>query len=167
MTTVRQIGIGGVTVGIIGLDEVFAEVKALVETDEEKLKDMIFEKVKAKNYIVPGQEEYYRDDLFDEYKVYTGQQNARTRKTGRLEIRVYGAGCPRCEQLDRLVMEVIAKNGLAVDYQYVKDIKEMVKLRILASPSLVINGKIAFIGRVPGRKELEKIFRDAIKQIEK
>jgi len=161
MTTVKQISIGGFTVGIVGLDEVFEEVKNSDEADEARLKDMIFEKVKAKNYIAPGQEESYREDLYDEYMVYSGQQKARTRKAGVTEVRVYGAGCPRCKMLDRMVMEVIAANGLTVDYQYVTDLREIAATGILGSPALAVNGRIVAVGNVPSRGQLEKILAEA------
>ncbi len=166
MTKIRQVNIGGFTVGIVGLDEVFEEVKSSGETDEARLKDMIFEKVKAGNYVAPGQKESYREDLYDEYLVYTGQQKSRTEKPGVLEVRVYGPGCPRCEQLDRAVMEVISQKGLKVDYQYVKDIEEMKRLGIMGSPALVINGKLAAVGRAPNRKGIEKLLEKASEQIE-
>lgn len=161
MTTVRRIGIGGITVGIIGLDEIFNEVKSSGETDEARLKDMIFEKVKAGNYIAPGQEKDYREDLFDEYKVFTGQQKARTRKAGVTEVRVYGAGCPRCKMLDRMVMEIIVAKELTVDYLYVTDAREIAATGILGSPALAINGKIVAVGNVPSRSQLEKILAEA------
>jgi len=158
----RQISIGGKTVGIIGLDEIFAEVKAAEVKGANALKQMIFEKVKARNYVPPQLEDLYREDLFDEYLVFTGQQKCRTRKTGVPEIRVYGPGCPRCEQLDRLVMEVIARQGLQVDYQYVKDIREMMKLGIMGTPALVINGNLAAVGRVPNCREVEEFLARAV-----
>lgn len=161
---VRQISIGGFTVGIIGLDDIFDEVKTAGESDDEKLKDLIFEKVKARNYIAPGQEDAYREDLYDEYMVYTGRQSSRTKRSGLLELRVYGPGCPRCGRLDRAVMEVISAQGLNVDYQYVKDPAEMKRRGIMGSPALVINGKLAAVGRAPNRKELEKLLEQAQEQ---
>jgi small redox-active disulfide protein 2 len=159
--SVRQINIGEFTVGIVGLDEIFEEVKAAGESDEARLKEMIFVKVKGKNYIAPGQENNYREDLFDEYLVYTGQRKARARKAGVTEVRVYGAGCPRCKMLDRMVMEVIAAKGLTVDYQYVTDVREIAATGILGSPALAVNGKIVAVGNVPSRSQIEKILMEA------
>jgi small redox-active disulfide protein 2 len=161
MTTVRQISIGGNTVGIIGLDEIFDEVRAMKIAEESELKDMIFSKVKARNYVAPGQEDVYREDLFDEYQVHVGQKKSRTRKSGVTAVRVYGAGCPSCKMLDRMVMEVIAAKGLTVDYQYVTDNREIAATGILGSPALAINGKIVAIGNVPSRGQIEKILMEA------
>jgi len=158
----RQIHIGGNTIGIIGLDEIFAEVKAVGVQGDKALKQLIFEKFKVKNYVPLQLEDMYREDLFDEYRVFTGQQQSRTRKPGVLEIRVYGPGCPRCEQLDRLVMEVIARKKLQVDYRYIKDIREMVKLGIMGTPALVINGNVAAVGRVPNSRELEELLNNKV-----
>ncbi len=154
----RQIRIGGSTIGIIGVDEIFTEVKASTVKDDKALKQLILEKVKEKNYVPPQLEDLYREDLFDEYKVFTAQQKSRTREPGVPEIRVYGPGCTRCEQMDRAVMEVIARKGLQVDYQYIKDIREMMKLGIMGTPALAINGALVVAGRVPGIRELEELF---------
>ena len=158
----KQIRIGGNTVGIIDLNEIFAEIKAVRVKSDKALKQLLFEKVKVKNYVPPQLEDMYKEDLFDEYRVFTGQQKFRTRKPGVPEIRVYGPGCPRCEQLDRLVMEVIARKGLQVDYRYIKDIQEMMKLGIMGTPALVINGKVAAVGRVPNSRELEEFLAKAV-----
>ncbi len=152
----RQVSIGGNTIGIMGLDGIFEEVGAANLKNDTAVKQLILDKVKARNYVPPQLEDLYREDLFEEYQVFTGKQKSRTRKPGVPEIRVYGPGCPRCEQLDRLVMEVIARKGLQVDYQYSKDIQEMMKRGVMGTPALVINGKIVTVGRVPGSREVEE-----------
>ncbi|MCX5831524.1 MAG: thioredoxin family protein [Deltaproteobacteria bacterium] len=163
----RQIRIGGNTVGIIDLDEIFSEVRAAGVKGDKAVKQLIIEKVKVKNYVPLQLEDMYREDLFDEYRVFTGQQASRTRKPGVPEIRVYGPGCPLCEQLDRLVMEVIARKGLQVDYRYIKDIREMMKLGLMGTPALVINGKLIAVGRVPNSRELEEILKGVLPKLNK
>ena len=92
----RQISIGGDIIGITGLDEIFEEIKTSGVKGDSALKQLIFEKVEARNYVPNKSEDVYREDLFDEYKVFTGQQKSRTRKPGVPEIRVYGPVRPCC-----------------------------------------------------------------------
>ena len=68
----RQIRIGGRIVGIIDLEEIFVGVKALGVKDDKAVKQLILEKVKARNYVPPSSEDLYREELFDEYKVFIG-----------------------------------------------------------------------------------------------
>ena len=75
---------------------------------------------------------------------------------------MYGPGCTRCAQMDRAVMEVIARKGFQVDYQYIKDIREMMKQGIMGTPALVINGNMAVVGRVPNSRELEQLLAKAV-----
>ena len=49
----RQITIGGNAIGIIDLDEIFAEVKAADVKSDNTMKQLIMEKVKARNYVPP------------------------------------------------------------------------------------------------------------------
>ncbi len=160
--SLKQINIGGNQVGLSDLDDIFEQVREIGIKDDEHLKNLLFEKVKSKNYVPPKMENIYKEALLEEYKVFTGELKARSRKSDFPEIRVYGAGCSRCEQLDRMTMEIIATKGMAVDYQYVTDIKEITAKGIIGSPTLVINNKVASIGKVPSRKELEKLLMKAV-----
>lgn len=155
--SLKQINIGGNQVGLSDLDEVFEQVGEIGIKDDEHLKNLLFEKVKSKNYVPPKMEDIYKEALLEEYKVFTGELKVRSRKSDFPEIRVYGAGCPRCKELDRMVMGIIDNKGIAVDYQYVTDVREIATRGIMASPTMTINDKIIIAGNVPGRHKLEKL----------
>lgn len=162
--SLRQINIGGNQVGLSDLDEIFGQVREKGIKDKGQLKNLLLKNIKSKNYVPPKMEDLYQEALLEEYLVFTGELKARSRTSDTLEIRVYGPGCSRCEQLDRMTMEIIATRGITADYRYVTDIKEITAQGIMGSPALVINGKVASIGKVPGRKELEKLLLKAIEE---
>lgn len=159
---VRQVFIGGHKIGIKNLDEIFKQVETMGVSGDENLKNEIFERIKTSNYISPNMEDIYKEDLLEEYRVFTGELAVRSTKKIVVEIRVYGPGCPRCEELNRMTKEVIASKGVSVDYQHITDIREMADKGITVTPALMINDRIVLSGRVPSRQALETLLDDAI-----
>jgi small redox-active disulfide protein 2 len=73
----------------------------------------------------------------------------------KMEIRILGAGCPRCNEVEKRTMNVLADLGVAADVQKVKDIKEIAKYGAFGTPGLVINGKVKSYGRIPSLEEIK------------
>lgn len=72
-------------------------------------------------------------------------------------VRVYSTEiCSRCRKLFELVKEVVEENGIAADVQHITDAKAIADAGIIASPTLVVDGKIVASGWVPGKKEIER-----------
>ncbi|MBC7346909.1 MAG: hypothetical protein H5U00_05555 [Clostridia bacterium] len=65
----RIIEVDGTQVGLIGLDEILAEVRSLGLTDEESIKQELLERVRRRNYVPPGDEPHYRKALWREYVI--------------------------------------------------------------------------------------------------
>lgn len=58
----------GAQVGIVGLEAILCEVKALGLTDEISIKAELLGRVKVRNYVPRKAEEEYADALYSEYK---------------------------------------------------------------------------------------------------
>jgi len=160
--SVMRVVIGGKAVGLVDLEEIFQEVKETGLQDSELLKDLILEKVKVRNYLPSLMERVYREDLHEEFRVFTGELSGR-RPTGRaVEVRLYGASCSSCEQLDAMVMQVLSREGLRVDYQYVTDLSEIARAGIITIPALVVAGSVILSGQVLPEKQLQRILLKAI-----
>ena len=80
---------------------------------------------------------------------------------GELRIRVLGAGCPRCDRVMTDVRAVLAELGLTADLEHVKNLDRIAESGLVATPALVINGKIVSAGRVPARKEISGWLKSA------
>ncbi len=72
-----------------------------------------------------------------------------------MEIRILGPGCPRCEELMKRTINVLAELNLGADVQKVSDLKQMMGYGIMTTPGLVINGQIKCAGRVPPPEEIK------------
>jgi small redox-active disulfide protein 2 len=73
-----------------------------------------------------------------------------------MKIRILGPGCPRCREVEKRTINVLAEMNVAPDVQKVTDIKEIMGYNILATPGLVINDKVKCSGRIPSKEEIKK-----------
>jgi small redox-active disulfide protein 2 len=82
-----------------------------------------------------------------------------------MEIKVLGTGCPKCKALEKRVMDVLAEMNVAAGVEKVTDIKKIMSHGIIATPGLVINGKVMSTGRIPRPEEIQGWIKDGMKPI--
>ncbi len=84
--------------------------------------------------------------------------------TARIEL-FHAPDCPRCDRARTLLRELLAAlNDDRLEYRerdVVTALDDAVRLGILATPALVINGRLAFTG-LPDRKRLEAALQAAL-----
>ncbi len=71
-----------------------------------------------------------------------------------MEIKVLGPGCARCRETEKLVLTAVQEAGTAASVKKVTDFKEMMALGVMATPAVVIDGKVMCTGRVPSKDEI-------------
>lgn len=74
-----------------------------------------------------------------------------------MEIKVLGPGCPKCKSLAKLVQETVQEMQLDATITKVEDIMEIMQYNIIATPALVINGKVVLKGVLPSKMQLQTI----------
>jgi len=158
----NRVIIGGNTVGLVDLEDIFAEVQTTAVKDSELMKDLILAKVKVKNYVPSRMESTYREELYEEFLVFTGALPVRRSANSAIDVRLYGTSCARCEKLDAMVKQILSQEGLRVDYQYLTDLREIAGAGIITTPALVVAGSIVLAGRVQSEKQLEIMLLEAI-----
>ena len=72
-----------------------------------------------------------------------------------MEIKVLGPGCPKCEATEKVVKEVVAEAGVDAKIEKVTDIMEIAKHGVFMTPSVVIDGEVKCVGKVPKKDELK------------
>ena len=72
-----------------------------------------------------------------------------------MEIRILGPGCPRCHEVERRTLNVLAELNLAAGVEKITDIKKIMEYSIIGTPGLVINGKVKCSGRIPRPEEIK------------
>lgn len=79
-------------------------------------------------------------------------------------IRILGPGCPRCEEVAKRTIDVLAEMNVAADVQKVTDLKEIATYNVFTTPGLVINGKVKCSGRIPAKAQIKKWIEEELKQ---
>jgi small redox-active disulfide protein 2 len=77
-------------------------------------------------------------------------------------IQVLGTGCANCTRLAALATEVAREMGVDARVEKVTDMREIMAYRVLATPGLVIDGKLVCAGRVPSKPELNTWVANAL-----
>ena len=72
-----------------------------------------------------------------------------------MKIEVLGAGCAKCQQLETLARTVVQEKGLEAEVEHVGDLKRIAGYGVMATPALVLDGKVKCAGRMPSKKEVE------------
>lgn len=76
-----------------------------------------------------------------------------------MNIKVIGTGCEKCDQLYANVQEALKITGRVAEVEKIEDLMEIVKLGVMTSPSLMIDGKLVVSGRIANPDELVKLMK--------
>jgi hypothetical protein len=151
----RLVLVRNMKVGLIGLREVFEELKSERGRTEAELQAILVEKVGRKNYIAPSVGREYEKALFREFRKFLGE-NVEREKGDLLEGTILGPGCYSCNKLEQDTMAVLSETGIKAGLNHVSDPNLIAQYGILLTPSLIINGKVKSSGRVPSKLMIKK-----------
>ena len=152
----RLVLVGNTQVGLIGLKEIFEELKPQRGRPESDLKQMLVEKAGKKNYIPHSFKEEYAKALFREFKKSLGEKVEEEEKGGFLEVAILGPGCYSCNKLEQDVMAVLSETGIQASLNHITEPKLMAQYGILPTPALIINGKVKSKGILPSKSIIKK-----------
>ncbi|MDO9527639.1 MAG: thioredoxin family protein [Syntrophales bacterium] len=77
-----------------------------------------------------------------------------------MKIQVAGPGCARCRATEKNVIDACSQLNLPADISHIFDVKEFVKLGVMMTPAVIVDGKIVVSGKAPTVEELKKILSD-------
>ncbi len=147
--------VGNTRVGLIGLKEIFEELKSKRGEPESVLKEILVEKTGRKNYIPNSVKEEYKKALFREFKKFLGEK-VEEEKSGFLEVIILGPGCYACDKLEEDVMAVLSETGIQAGLAHITDPDLMAQYGILPTPALIINGRVKSVGINPSKSNIKK-----------
>lgn len=70
-------------------------------------------------------------------------------------IKVLGTGCANCKTTLKLIEDMAAARGVAIQLEKVEDIKDIMGYGVMSTPGVVIDGKVVHAGGVPTRAKVE------------
>ncbi len=71
------------------------------------------------------------------------------------DVKVLGSGCASCEATYRLVAEVAKAKGIEIQLQKISNLQEIMTFGIMATPGVVVDGKVVHSGGMPSRSKVE------------
>ncbi|MCK8603778.1 thioredoxin family protein [Desulfoferrobacter suflitae] len=161
---VARIKVGQFGVGIIGIKELMEEMaEDYANKDNKEIQEHMLEQLGKSNYIPSGAREEYGIAFLREFRKFMGQPYEEE-STGEMEIKILGPGCPQCDQLEKIIMELLAELNLPAGLEHVRDMKEIARYRIMSTPALLINGKVMAKGNVPSKDKIRKWVTEAAAQ---
>jgi small redox-active disulfide protein 2 len=72
-----------------------------------------------------------------------------------MEIKILGPGCAKCHQVEKIVKEAVAETGAAADIEHVTDFKRIAEYGVFSTPSVVVDGEVKSVGKVPKKEEIK------------
>ncbi len=153
----RQLKIGQATIGLMGLDVTMNRLMR-ENLPRETAVNELFQAVAGKNYIPPGMADKYRQALALEYdRLMAGGLKNDNKKS--LTIRILGSGCVSCNNLQKLIIEIMARIEVAADIFQIHDLDEIGRYGVMQTPALIINGRLKSAGRLPTSSQIEEWLR--------
>ena len=80
--------------------------------------------------------------------------------TGRM-VKVLGGGCAKCNELEAAVRAALAELGRQEEVGHVTDFVQIAALGVMATPALLVDGKVLASGRVLKKDEVKALLQQA------
>jgi small redox-active disulfide protein 2 len=72
------------------------------------------------------------------------------------EVKVLGSGCANCRATLQRVEEVARQHNVEIRVEKVEDMKAIVGYGVMATPAVVVDGKVVHAGGVPAREPIAR-----------
>jgi len=73
-----------------------------------------------------------------------------------MDIKVLGPGCPKCQQTEKNVKEVVSETGADAKVEKVTNLLEIAKYGVFGTPAVVVDGQVKSVGKIPTKDEIKK-----------
>lgn len=77
-------------------------------------------------------------------------------------VKVLGSGCSSCKATAKLIEEVARALGTEVKVEKVEEPRDIVSYGVLATPGVVIDGRVVHAGGMPIRANVEEWLHEAV-----
>ncbi|MFN8178332.1 MAG: thioredoxin family protein [bacterium] len=74
-----------------------------------------------------------------------------------MRVEILGSGCRKCEALYEQTKRAAAELGLECTLEKVTDVEAIVGRGVMATPALVVDGKVKVAGRVPSTSQIKEM----------
>jgi small redox-active disulfide protein 2 len=75
------------------------------------------------------------------------------------KIQILGSGCPKCKALAQNAEAAVKEMGVEYQIEKVTDIKEIMKLGVMTTPAIVIDGQVKTAGKLLNIQEIKEMLK--------
>jgi small redox-active disulfide protein 2 len=72
-----------------------------------------------------------------------------------MDIKVLGPGCPKCQETERLIREVVAESSVDAKIEKVTDLMKIAGYGVFGTPAVVVDGQVKSVGKIPKKEEIK------------
>ncbi len=72
-----------------------------------------------------------------------------------MEIKILGPGCPKCQQTEKTVKDVVDEAGIDASVEKVTNTLEIAEYGVFGTPAVVIDGEVKSVGKIPSKDEVQ------------
>lgn len=80
-------------------------------------------------------------------------------KTGGASVKILGAGCVKCNQLEANALEALKTLGMDTAIDHITDFTRIAAYGVMTTPALVVDGKVVSFGKVLKTDEVIAILK--------
>ncbi|WP_022663438.1 thioredoxin family protein [Paucidesulfovibrio longus] len=71
-----------------------------------------------------------------------------------MKIQVFGPGCAKCTQTEKVVREALAESGVQADVVKITDFQEIASFGVFSTPAVAVDGEVKLVGAVPTKNDV-------------
>jgi len=71
------------------------------------------------------------------------------------KIQILGTGCPKCKKLAENAESAAKELGIEYELEKVTQINDIMKMGVMMTPALAIDGQVKIVGKVPAQDEIK------------
>ena len=72
-----------------------------------------------------------------------------------MKLQVLGTGCPKCKKLADMTETVAQELGIEYELEKVTGINDIMKMGVMMTPALVVDGDVKVAGKLPSAEEIK------------
>jgi len=73
------------------------------------------------------------------------------------KIQILGTGCPKCKKLAELAEAAAKELGIEYQLEKVTQISDIMKMGVMITPALAIDGQVKTVGKVVSTEDIKKM----------
>lgn len=75
-----------------------------------------------------------------------------------MDVKVLGSGCANCRKTIALIEQVAGERGVPLTVEKVQDMRDIIAWGVMATPGVVVDGKVVHAGGVPSPDKIRGWF---------